>query len=137
MNAKHIPSILAPKHTGMMVEGLRVLRRSFAGSHFMRKEMADHLEEVARRFYAGKVSIVDEFLQLYRIGTKHRDDRVQLEQDGGVETEWDAMNEAIIHARNYIESDRKEKREWKGWTLDEFDAACERLDKIRAERTKA
>ena len=137
MSAEHIASILAPKHTGMMVDGLRILRQSFTGSHFMRKEMAGHLEEVARRFYAGEVSVVDEFLQLYRIGASHRDSRLQQEQDGGVETEWETMNEAITHARSYIEGDRKEGREWKGWTLDEFDAACERLDAIRARRKTA
>lgn len=129
-------SILATKHEGMMIEGLRVLRQNFSGASLMRKEIAMNLEEVACRFYAGEVSVVDVFLQMYRIGEKHRQDRIQLERDGGVETEWDVMNEVIIHARNYIESDRKEKREWKGWTLDEFDAACERLDALRAGRTK-
>lgn len=38
------------------------------------------------------------------------------------------LREAIAHAREYIRSDRQMKRERKGWTLDEFDAACERLD---------
>lgn len=129
-------SILAPKHEGMMVEGLRVLRQRFSGAGFMRKEMADNLERVARGFYAGNVTIVDAFFQLYRIGTKHREERLQLEQDGGVETEWDTLNEALNHARIYIAEDRTMGREWKGDTLDEFDVACERLDKIRAGRKK-
>ncbi len=38
------------------------------------------------------------------------------------------LREAVAHAKEYIRSDRQMKREWKGWTLDEFDAACERLD---------
>lgn len=46
--------------------------------------------------------------------------------------EWEELNHAFNHARNYIASDRQEGREWKGWTLDEFDAACERVDSIRA-----
>jgi len=49
----------------------------------------------------------------------------------GVE-EWEELNRAFNHARNYIASDRQEGCEQKGWTLDEFDAACERVDSIRA-----
>ena len=48
--------------------------------------------------------------------------------------EWEELNSALNHARNYIVSDRQDGREWKGWTLDEFDGACERIDSIRAAR---
>jgi hypothetical protein len=34
--------------------------------------MADHLEELARAYYAGNIQIVDEFLQLYCIGEAER-----------------------------------------------------------------
>jgi soluble cytochrome b562 len=48
--------------------------------------------------------------------------------------EFEAMERAISRARQYIESDRMKKREWKGWTLDEFDQAIEDLDTIRNAR---
>jgi hypothetical protein len=38
----------------------------------MRREMATHLEEVAHRYYAGDVAVVDEFLQLYCFGEEAR-----------------------------------------------------------------
>lgn len=77
-------TILAPDHKGMMIEGLRVLRQNFSGAHYIRKEMAGHLEEVAQRFYAGDVTVVDEFLQLYRIGDKHRQEaKERMGQNAG------------------------------------------------------
>lgn len=51
--------------------------------------------------------------------------------------ELEALNRAVNHARQYIESDRQEKREWKGWTLDEFDQAIEDLDAIRTPQPQA
>jgi hypothetical protein len=46
--------------------------------------------------------------------------------------ELEALNRAVGHARQYIESDKQEKRAWLGWTLDEFDQAIEDLDSLRA-----
>lgn len=59
-------------------------------------------------------------------------DEIKALKESAEGTELEAMNRAINFARSYIESDRQEKREWKGWTLDEFDQACEDLDTIRA-----
>ena len=38
----------------------------------MREELFKHLEEVAEKYYAGNVEIVDEFLQLYCLGEEAR-----------------------------------------------------------------
>jgi len=51
MSTESMQSILAPKHTGMMVDGLRVLRQSFAGSHHnalddARSQALDHLDAI-------------------------------------------------------------------------------------------
>jgi len=35
------------------------------GQRYMVGEMLKHLQEVGRRFYAGDIKVVDEFLQLY------------------------------------------------------------------------
>ena len=57
---------LAPDHKGMRVNALRFLKKSQGpGYSFMRQQMAEHLEELGRRFYAGDLQVVDEFLQLY------------------------------------------------------------------------
>jgi len=66
-------TLLAADHFGMTANGLRYLRQDrgqgYAG---MRRGMADHLEEVAKKYYAGEITIVDEFLQLYHIGDEQR-----------------------------------------------------------------
>jgi len=62
---------LAKKHTGMRVDHSGVLGRIANGckvrqdQRFLLGEMDKHLEEMATRFYAGDISAVDEFLQLY------------------------------------------------------------------------
>jgi len=38
----------------------------------MRREMAKHLEETAKRYYAGDCAVVDEFFQLYCFGEIER-----------------------------------------------------------------
>lgn len=44
-----------------------------AGYGFMlRDQLLKHLQELARRYYAGEVAVVDEFLQLYSIGEAQR-----------------------------------------------------------------
>ena len=63
---------LAQTHTGMRVCARRILTENGRGYSGMRKEMAAHLEEVARRYYAGDVAVVDEFLQLYCFGEQAR-----------------------------------------------------------------
>ena len=54
--------VLAKKHTGMRVSICGLLRHRDA---YALGELQGHLEELARRFYAGDVAAVDEFLQLY------------------------------------------------------------------------
>lgn len=74
--------VLAKKHTGMRVDHSGILGRIAAGckvrpdQRFLLGEMDRNLEEMARRFYAGDVSAVDEFLQLYCLD----DDRPQEEE---------------------------------------------------------
>ena len=66
-------TILAPDHRGMRVNGSRYLQQAHGhGFTFVRREMARHLEEMGRRYYAGDVAAVDEFLQLYCIAESER-----------------------------------------------------------------
>jgi hypothetical protein len=64
-------AVLAPNHKGMRVDHSGVLGRIAKGckvrpdQRWILGEMDGHLEEMAKRFYAGEVSAVDEFLQLY------------------------------------------------------------------------
>ena len=64
---------LGPKHTGMRVSASGLLGRVArgdkldSGCRFMVAEMLKHLEQMASEYYAGKVTIVDEFLQLYAL----------------------------------------------------------------------
>ena len=64
---------LAKDHAGMRANGVRYLTQAKGqGYTFMRREMAKHLETVAREYYAGNVVIIDEFLQLYCFGEEER-----------------------------------------------------------------
>ena len=63
--------VFAKEHTGMKVCG-SVIYRDVRGGKFMRQEMHRHLCEMARRYYAGDIAVVDEFLQLYCLGEKER-----------------------------------------------------------------
>ncbi len=76
--------LLAPEKKGMRVNGVRYLRQSKGvGYADMRRMMAAHLEDLAREYYAGNITIVDEFLQLYCIGESDRANcvvRAQQEQ---------------------------------------------------------
>lgn len=65
-------TLLATDYTGMRCSGLRYLREIGRGYSFMRRQMADHLEELAERYYSGDITAVDEFLQLYSIGRDQR-----------------------------------------------------------------
>lgn len=73
--------ILAQDHRGLRCNGSRILRENHRGYSGMRKGMADHLAEVAQRYYSGDVSAVDEFLQLYCFGEEQRK---ALQLNGGV-----------------------------------------------------
>lgn len=76
---------LAKKHTGMRVDHSGILGRIAGGckvrqdQRWMCGEMDKHLMEMANRFYAGEISAVDEFLQLYCLD----DDRPKTEMAGG------------------------------------------------------
>lgn len=66
-----MPIFLAKKHTGMRVDHSGILGRIAKGckvrqdQRWILGQMDEHLEEMAKRFYAGEISAVDEFLQLY------------------------------------------------------------------------
>lgn len=62
--------LLGPKHEGMRISAAGVLGRISSGRYydglrFGCGQMLTHMEEMARRYYAGDVKAVDEFLQLY------------------------------------------------------------------------
>lgn len=67
-----IESMLAAKHTGMLIdaEGLLISNRRGKLDKYLREQMLGHLKDMAERFYAGDVSVVDEFLQLYCLDDK-------------------------------------------------------------------
>lgn len=62
--------LLGAKHTGSRISADGILGRIRDGRHYVGLDYAcgvllGHLEEMARRFYAGDPTGVDEFLQLY------------------------------------------------------------------------
>lgn len=68
--AEQVP--LANDHNGMKANGTRLLYQNHRGYTGMRKMMADHLREMATRYYSGDIKSVDEFLQLYCFGEAER-----------------------------------------------------------------
>ena len=66
-------ALLGPKHTGMRVSASGLLgriargERPNKGTRYMLGELLKHLEQVGREYYAGNVTIVDEFLQCYAL----------------------------------------------------------------------
>lgn len=71
------PKHLAAKHTGMMICASGVLSRigtqKGSVSSFDKaclKQLLSHLETMAAAFYAGEISVVDQFLQLYCLDEK-------------------------------------------------------------------
>ena len=63
---------LSPKHTGSRISAHGVLGRIRDGRYYKELnyacgEMLRHMEEMATRYYAGDVRVVDEFLQLYAL----------------------------------------------------------------------
>jgi hypothetical protein len=67
----NLSDLLGAKHTGMKISASGVLGRIEKGwkvDKGMRVccgQMLTHLQDVAKKFYAGDVKIVDEFFQLY------------------------------------------------------------------------
>ena len=59
---------------GMRANALSILRnpRNDKMLKFLRGEIAKNLEELGRRYYAGDLSAVDEFLQCFSIGRDER-----------------------------------------------------------------
>jgi hypothetical protein len=57
---------LAKRHTGMRlnIEAHLVGPRR-RGTKWALEQLHEHLKEVARRYYAGDIAVVDEFLQAY------------------------------------------------------------------------
>lgn len=79
---------LAPDHKGMKVnyrgmlrQSIGALPRSMGVQAEMLRQFQGHLEELAKRFYAGDLKAVDEFLQLYCVADEDRK-RVVAEQGG-------------------------------------------------------
>lgn len=62
-----LDSRMAPKHTGMMISARGLLMRVGGYLKPGARQLLEHLKEVADRFYAGDISAVDEFLQLYQL----------------------------------------------------------------------
>ena len=67
--------VFAPEHKGLYISASGILNRAEnnKGLRFMRSELHRHLEKLAERYYAGDDTVVDRFLQLYRLGTQHRE----------------------------------------------------------------
>jgi hypothetical protein len=66
--------VFAPEHTGFYVSASGILNRGTnnKGDKFMRNELFKHLQTMAEQYYAGNVSIIDEFCQLYCLGREQR-----------------------------------------------------------------
>jgi len=66
--------VFAPEHTGFYVSASGILTRKTnnKGDKFMRNELFKHLQTMAEQYYAGNVSIIDEFCQLYCLGREQR-----------------------------------------------------------------
>ncbi|MBD9530419.1 hypothetical protein IB233_02075 [Comamonas sp. CMM01] len=71
--------LLAADHTGMRVDysGLlgqvrHEISRSAPGHAEMLRQLQGHIQEVGRRWYAGEIAAVDEFLQLYCVEREAR-----------------------------------------------------------------
>lgn len=77
---------LAPDHKGMKVDYRGLLRQTrvalpipaASDKIYMLEALQDHLTELGERFYAGDLTVVDEFLQLYCIAAEKRPGGVAL-----------------------------------------------------------
>lgn len=79
MAEKHTPP-LAADHTGMRVDYRGLLSQSQRSLRYARdtanaemlRQLCEHITELGERYYAGDVAAVDEFLQLYCVGSDAR-----------------------------------------------------------------
>ncbi|SEF82108.1 hypothetical protein [Halopseudomonas aestusnigri] len=71
------PVPLAAKHQGMCISAQGLLARVRGRLQFGAREMLKHLEEMADRYYAGDISVVDEFLQLYCLDEKRPEQQTE------------------------------------------------------------
>ena len=60
-----VGKFLAKRHTGMRISADGILLRVGGQLKFGARQMSERLNEMAKRFYSGDISAVDEFLQLY------------------------------------------------------------------------
>ena len=76
---QHAPTAvpLAAKHQGMCISAQGLLARVRGRLQFGAREMLKHLEEMADRYYAGDISVVDEFLQLYCLDEKRPEQQTE------------------------------------------------------------
>lgn len=70
---------LAAEHHGMRISAHGLLGRVGGRLKWGASEMLKHLDEMAARYYAGDISVVDEFLQLYDLAQK----RPKTDDSGG------------------------------------------------------
>lgn len=75
--------LLAKTHEGMRVDADHILTGNGVGFKAFRSKLNEHLKELATRYYAGDITIVDEFLQLYCIGEDERAKRAEIEKEAG------------------------------------------------------
>ena len=68
---------LAAKHQGMCISAPGLLTRVGGHLKFGAREMLKNLEEMADRYYAGDISVVDEFLQLYCLDEKRPEQQTE------------------------------------------------------------
>lgn len=68
---------LAPKHQGMRISAAGMLNRVGGRLQFGAREMLKHLEEMADRYYAGDIAVVDEFLQMYCLDEKRPEQQTE------------------------------------------------------------
>jgi len=79
---------LSKKHTGMKVSMDGVLSRIVNGNGQVRKDqrymlesILEHLKQTATRFYAGDISAVDEFFQLYCLDDNRPEDQNEIKEN--------------------------------------------------------
>ena len=80
---------LGPKHKGMRMCARGLLKNASAwlprdrtGERWTLEQLSEHLTELGRRFYAGDVLVVDEFLQLYALDSDRQNHAVEHRPTG-------------------------------------------------------
>ena len=77
--------LLSDKQIGFRIDAGYILTANHTGFRAFRAKMLAHLEELAVRYYAGDITVVDEFLQLYCIGENARKERERVESEASHE----------------------------------------------------